>query len=189
MDVEKGRLLNFTHPLKRQDFSDRLDLIKVSLEDIIIQDFSVNGTVKVGNITHDKEVTVRYTFDGWSSYKDVIAQYIEESHTASSDTYGFEIALPSTCSEDCELEFAIRYSAPGVEIWDNNDGDNYRVMCCSSFPTSPTTVVQDSPSDVWKYILHYIFYILEKIRSVYLIINQWIDPSLRTDEADEQKPS
>ncbi|XP_068742439.1 protein phosphatase 1 regulatory subunit 3B-like [Montipora capricornis] len=164
MDVGKGRFSNFTQPVKRQDFSDRLDQLKVSLEDIIIKDFSVNGTVKVRNVADHKEVTVRYTFDGWSSSKDVVAQFVDESHTGSTDTFAFEIAMPSTLSEDCELEFAVCYSASGVEFWDNNDGDNYRVMCCSSCPGP--TVAQDSPSKVWKHILNYIFYILEKIRVV-----------------------
>ncbi|XP_068742440.1 protein phosphatase 1 regulatory subunit 3B-B-like [Montipora capricornis] len=185
MDVEKGRFLNFTHPLKRQDFSGRLDQLKVSLEDIIIQDFSVNGTVRVRNVAHHKEVTVRYTFDGWSSYKEVVGQYIEKSHTASTDNFAFEIAMPTTLLEDCKLEFAICYSVPGVEFWDNNDGDNYRVMCYSSC----LTVAHNSPSKVWKYILHYIFYILEKIRSMGFTIDHWIDPSFWTGEVDEQKQS
>lgn len=135
---EKGGLLNFTPPLKRKDFNERLNQLNVSLEDIVIRDFQVNGTVKVRNLAYHKKITVRYTIDGWSSHRDVVGRYIEGSSTDFTDTFAFEIALPTTLIKDCKLEFAICYKVLGVEFWDNNSGDNYRVMCLS-------------PSNRWKY--------------------------------------
>jgi len=136
-EEEKGRLLNFTQPLKRQDFNERLNSMNVALEAVVLRDFGMYGTVKVRNLTYHKKVTVRYTIDGWSTYRDVVGQYIERLHTEFTDTFSFEIALPTTLIKDCKLEFAICYKVLGVEFWDNNSGDNYRVMCYS-------------PSNRWK---------------------------------------
>lgn len=136
-EEEKGRLLNFTQPLKRQDFNERLNSMNVALEAVVLRDFGMCGTVKVRNLTYHKKVTVRYTIDGWSTYRDVVGQYIERLHTEFTDTFSFEIALPTTLIKDCKLEFAICYKVLGVEFWDNNSGDNYRVMCYS-------------PSNRWK---------------------------------------
>lgn len=140
-DGDKGRLLNFTQPQKREDFNERLNGLNVSLEAIVLRDFGVYGTVKVKNLAYGKKVTIRYTVDGWSTYRDVVAQYHEASHTSSTDTFDFEVALPTTLIKDCKLEFAISYKVLGVEFWDNNNGDNYRVMCYS-------------PSNRWKYKLN-----------------------------------
>lgn len=138
---EEGRLLNFTQPMKRQDFNERLNELNVSLETIVLRDFGVYGTVKVRNLAFQKKVTVRFTIDGWSSYRDVVGHYIEGSHAGFMDTFSFEIALPTTLIKDCKLEFAICYKVLGVEFWDNNSGDNYRVLCYS-------------PSNRWKYKLN-----------------------------------
>ena len=129
---ERARLLNFTQPVERRDFNERLNSLNVSLENVFIRDFGVLGTVKVRNLAYEKRITVRYTTDGWSTFRDVIGQYVNGSHTGFTDTFCFEIALPTTLIKDCKLEFAVCYKVLGVEFWDNNSGDNYRVMCYSS---------------------------------------------------------
>lgn len=129
---EKARLLNFTQPVERRDFNERLNNLNVSLENIVLRDFGVFATVKVRNLAYQKRITVRYTIDGWSSYRDVVGHYVNGSHTGFTDTFSFEIALPVTLIKDCKLEFAVCYKVLGVEFWDNNNGDNYRVMCYSS---------------------------------------------------------
>lgn len=134
---EKSRLLNFIQPLKRHDFNESLNSLNVSLETIVLRGFGVFGTVKVRNLAYHKKITVRYTIDDWQSYRDIVGQYVEGSNTRFTDTFSFEIALPTTLIKDCKLEFAICYKVLGVEFWDNNSGDNYRVMCYS-------------PSNRWK---------------------------------------
>jgi len=129
---ERARLLNFTPPVERRDFHERLNGLNVSLENIILRDFGMFGTVKVRNLAFEKRITIRYTTDGWSTYRDVVGQYVNGSHAGFTDTFSFEIALPSTLIKDCKLEFAVCYKVHGIEFWDNNSGDNYRVMCYSS---------------------------------------------------------
>lgn len=128
---ERARFLNFTKPVERRDFNERLNGLNVSLENIVLRDFGLFGTVKVRNLAYEKRITVRYTTDGWSTYRDVVCQYVG-SHTRFTDTFSFEIALPTTLIKDCKLEFAVCYKVHGIEFWDNNSGDNYRVMCYSS---------------------------------------------------------
>ena len=137
LQEEKARLLNFIQPEERHDFNDSLNRLHVSLETIAMRDFGVYGTVKVRNLAYHKRVIVRYTIDGWSSYRDIIGHYIDRLHTEFTDSFSFEIAMPTTLLKDCKLEFAICYKVLGVEFWDNNNGDNYRVMCYS-------------PSNRWK---------------------------------------
>lgn len=127
----KVRPLNFIPPGERRDFHERLNSLNVSLEKIVLRNSGVFGTVKVLNLAYEKRITVRYTIDGWSSYRDVVGNYAPDSHTGFTDTFSFEIALPTTLTKDCKLEFAVCYKVLGVEFWDNNSGDNYRVMCHS----------------------------------------------------------
>lgn len=128
-DLKNAKLLNFIQPLKRHDFNENLNRLNVSLETIVVRDFGVLGTVKVRNLAYHKKVTVRYTVDGWSSCRDVVGQYVEESHAGFTDTFSFEMPIPTTLLKDCKLEFAICYKVLGVEFWDNNSGDNYRLLC------------------------------------------------------------
>ena len=128
---KKGRLLNFTQPIARRDFNENLNSQYVSLENIVLRDFSVFGTVKVRNLAYEKAITVRYTIDGWTSFSDVSAQYVPGSNTGFTDAFSFEIGLPTTLIQDCKLEFAICYKVLGLEFWDSNNGDNFRVICYS----------------------------------------------------------
>jgi Carbohydrate/starch-binding module (family 21) len=112
----------------------------------------LRGTILVRNIAFEKNVSVRFTLDGWTTVSEVLATYagpvapsetlagtnhgqtvgdLVGSLTASGwDRFNFAIKL-----EDYEiylwqrtLYLVIRYSAPAVgEWWDNNSGDNYRI--------------------------------------------------------------
>lgn len=126
---EKVRLLNFTRPVSRLDFSERIDIQNVCLEDIVFRDYSVMGTIKVRNLAYEKRVLVRFTANGWVSFQDVEARYVDDSTTDLTDRFSFEIAIPGTLQRDFKVEFAICYEVLGMTFWDNNNGDNYRVIC------------------------------------------------------------
>ena len=145
---EKAKLLNFTQPLERRDFIERLNGLNVSLENIVLRDFGLFGTVKVRNLAFQKRLTVRYTIDGWTTYRDVVGQYVVGSQAGFTDTFSFEIGLPTTLIRDCKLEFAVCYKVLGVEFWDNNSGDNYRVMCYSSNQWKSRELVYNNKNSV-----------------------------------------
>ncbi|KZV75137.1 carbohydrate-binding module family 21 protein [Peniophora sp. CONT] len=95
----------------------------------------LRGMVLVRNVSFEKEVTVRFTLDGWETISEVRATYAghaapEEFHQdvvgESWDRFRFSISLPD--SPDRTLQLAVRYIAPGKgEWWDSNGGANYTV--------------------------------------------------------------
>lgn len=59
------------------DFRRRLDKENVSLENVIVRenDNVVVGTVKVRNLSFNKEVIVRATWDNWKSQEDIFCTF------------------------------------------------------------------------------------------------------------------
>ncbi|KIP09296.1 carbohydrate-binding module family 21 protein [Phlebiopsis gigantea 11061_1 CR5-6] len=90
---------------------------------------SVVGRVRVRNIAFEKWVAVRFTFDLWQTTSEVTARYLDSLPGGADDRFQFTIRLTDmmTRIEEKKMFLAIRYSAAGREIWDNNHGQNYRV--------------------------------------------------------------
>lgn len=96
---------------------------------------ALRGMVLVRNISFEKELTIRFTLDGWETISEVRGTYA--GHAApeefqqdvggeSWDRFRFSISLPD--SPDRTLQLAVRFTAPGKgEWWDSNGGTNYTV--------------------------------------------------------------
>jgi Carbohydrate/starch-binding module (family 21) len=109
----------------------------------------LRGIIRVRNIAYDKCVAARYTYDNWTTTIEVLARYMDPSHPALApepaitsgdgngawDWFTFTIslglrglrarcaALPRT------LLLAVRFSVDGAgEWWDNNGGENFRIV-------------------------------------------------------------
>lgn len=109
----------------------------VSLENVIVKDEEsiVVGTVKVKNISFEKEVIVRVTWDEWKNQQDIFCTYNKAYGPATCahvifDTFSFKITLPPSSKR---LEFCICYRADNQEYWDNNKGKNYTITKRSPF--------------------------------------------------------
>ncbi|XP_065360678.1 protein phosphatase 1 regulatory subunit 3B-B isoform X2 [Calliphora vicina] len=109
----------------------------VSLENVIVKDEEsiVVGTVKVKNISFQKEVIVRVTWDDWKSQQDIFCTYNKAYGPATCahvifDTFSFKITLPPSSKR---LEFCICFRADTQEFWDNNKGLNYTISKRSPF--------------------------------------------------------
>ena len=119
---------------------------------------SVQGIVRVRNIAFEKTVAIRFTFDGWQTTSEVLARwsesYIPRNTVSSSiprnravstpvsglktdeppaptfDRFTFSIRLSDLLLriDEKTLVLAIRYCSAGREMWDNNDGQNYRAV-------------------------------------------------------------
>lgn len=119
----------FTQPASDDKFIDRVMERNVCLENVVFCGFAMVGTVKVKNIAFAKEVTARYTVDGWKSYRDVWADYVPKSSDGQTDRFQFRISIPQDLDVGGKLEFAVRYCTTGKEYWDNNFDRNYCAEC------------------------------------------------------------
>lgn len=113
------------------EFRRRLDSGKVSLENVIIKEAeeSVIGTVKVSNISFEKEVFVRCSSDTWKTREDIFCKYVSNSSSNTMnaayvlyDTFSFKLALPLKARR---IEFCVCYRSGGEEFWDNNSNHNF----------------------------------------------------------------
>uniref|UniRef100_A0A8R1DHQ9 Protein phosphatase 1 regulatory subunit n=1 Tax=Caenorhabditis japonica TaxID=281687 RepID=A0A8R1DHQ9_CAEJA len=111
-------------------FRENLETKKLSLENVILNNegYKVMGTIKVGNISFEKSVFIRYTMNGWLSYMDKAACY-QPSTSKVYDTFKFEMDLPSSVEKIYQIEFCICFKANGSEYWDSNSGTNYVLHC------------------------------------------------------------
>uniref|UniRef100_A0A8B9DJP9 Protein phosphatase 1 regulatory subunit n=1 Tax=Anser cygnoides TaxID=8845 RepID=A0A8B9DJP9_ANSCY len=109
-------------------FRSRLHSNLVCLESCLVQDHALSGTVKVRNIEYEKKVTVRITFDGWKSFRDISCQYMHSTYgSADTDTFSFELSLPKPSSSRRATEFCISFQCGQKTHWDNNHGRNYKI--------------------------------------------------------------
>jgi hypothetical protein len=121
--------LNFQQPAGDYlKFRQRIEHKNVSLENVLLNGFQVNGTIKVKNINFHKNVFVRFSFNNWQTFEDFQAIYVHNDYFSSNsptslssssisasfcgantssyypvhkenDTFRFEIQLPRTVDE------------------------------------------------------------------------------------------
>lgn len=104
----------------------------VCLEHCVLKEKVLAGTVKVKNVSFEKFVKVRVSFDSWKSHTDVGCIYIKDTYPSSySDTFSFEVSFPKTLGPHEHIEFAIGYEVAGREYWDSNEGKNYCIQWSS----------------------------------------------------------
>lgn len=104
----------------------------VCLEHCVLKEKVLAGTIKVKNVSFEKSVKVRVTFDSWKGHTDTGCKYIKDTYPSSySDTFSFEVSIPDNLRLHEHIEFAICYEVAGCEYWDSNEGKNYRIQWSS----------------------------------------------------------
>uniref|UniRef100_H2Z2N9 CBM21 domain-containing protein n=1 Tax=Ciona savignyi TaxID=51511 RepID=H2Z2N9_CIOSA len=89
---EKKFTFKFAQPVANYvQFKRRIELHNVSLENIMVKSNSnLCGTVKVKNLSFNKTVMVRVTFNNWESYLDHPSQYVRNAYeNGALDTFHF----------------------------------------------------------------------------------------------------
>eukprot|EP00794_Sanderia_malayensis_P005648 gene5648-6344_t len=129
---QRSRLLNFVQPVTLPNFYEKWSTNSVCLENVVFREFSIYGTIVVMNLDFEKQVVLRYTTDGWKTNLDAKGVHVPGSSTGKSDTFSFEVTVPPGSSEEWTIEFCIKYETSSGCYWDNNNGDNYRVLFCRS---------------------------------------------------------
>ncbi|KAM4634378.1 protein phosphatase 1 regulatory subunit 3B [Polymixia lowei] len=131
LDLEEDKLvLDFTQPSADYlMFRQRLEIDLVCLEHCMLKERGLAGTVKVKNISFEKSVKVRVTFDTWKSYMDVECMYVRDTYPGTDyDTFCFEVLLPNQVRLHEHIAFAVCYEVSGCMYWDSNQGKNYRII-------------------------------------------------------------
>lgn len=104
----------------------------VCLEHCMLKEKALAGTIKVKNVSFEKCVKVRVTFDAWRSHTDIECTYMKDTYPSTySDTFSFEVSIPEDLKLHERIEFAICYEVAGSEYWDSNEGKNYRILWSS----------------------------------------------------------
>ncbi|XP_060792860.1 protein phosphatase 1, regulatory subunit 3Da [Neoarius graeffei] len=120
------------------NFLDRLYNQQVCLERVLCYEPGIIGIVQVVNLAFEKEVTIRYSFTNWKSCAESKAYWVAnkylEGHSSGCNCDGFRFHLPVPpfiLHPGAVLEFAICYKVQGNQFWDNNEGQNYKLVCQS----------------------------------------------------------
>lgn len=99
------------------------------METCFVQERLVSGTVQVRNLCFEKSVSVRVTFDSWTSFEDVECQYLNNVYGCPDlDTFSFSLSVPEILEPSNRVEFCIQYQTLDQTFWDNNQGNNYRLL-------------------------------------------------------------
>ena len=123
--------LNFSQPASNYlPFREKIEHNLVSLENVILKDYSMMGTVKVKNISFEKSVFLKITFDSWETSSEVHTNYVSCGRDGSNmyDTFSFESEIPTNTDISKKIQFCVCYRANGGEYWDNNNGKNYEIL-------------------------------------------------------------
>uniref|UniRef100_A0A4W5MFD0 Si:dkey-242g16.2 n=1 Tax=Hucho hucho TaxID=62062 RepID=A0A4W5MFD0_9TELE len=126
--------LAFPQPMADfKTFQARLQEVLVQLESCSVTERSLSGTVRVCNVSFEKAVYVRVTFDSWRSYQDIPCSYLQQRYGgAETDVFAFDVPLPQNLDPSERLEFCVLFRpGSGASLrWDNNGGQNYSVSTC-----------------------------------------------------------
>lgn len=127
----------FSQPGDQPGFLHRLYEQKVCLEKVMCSELGVTGITQVLNLNFEKDVTARYSFTEWKSCAETKASWVSSfTNTCEGggsrlccDTFHFHLPVPPFLQPGAVLQFAIKYTVCGVEYWDNNHGENYKLVC------------------------------------------------------------
>ncbi|XP_028391486.1 protein phosphatase 1 regulatory subunit 3B-like [Dendronephthya gigantea] len=128
---EISTLLNYKSPIPAREFEENIQKNNICLEKTYCNENGVYGRLQVKNIAFEKDVSVRYTFDSWKTFEESKASFIPGASIEDTDTFFFHIPRPvpnleNSCGQ--KLEFAFCYKVNWGIYWDNNFGDNYRLI-------------------------------------------------------------
>jgi hypothetical protein len=79
----------------------------------------LDGRIRVFDLAFDKEVFVRWSLDGWETWAETPAAWVED------DDWEFHVEGLGVESLPEAVAFAVRYHVDGADHWDNNDGQDY----------------------------------------------------------------
>lgn len=133
-------------------FRDRINQNCVSLENVLLNDYTVQGTIKVKNVGFEKRVFVRWTNDLWETSTDVPASYVPgpgdvPGRPSIFDTFQFQFEVPPSSDTSKSVQFAVCFRSNGDEYWDNNFGKNYVIVWETYSEPSTSNLLQGNSNN------------------------------------------
>ncbi|KAF4084507.1 hypothetical protein AMELA_G00129450 [Ameiurus melas] len=126
----QSRILEFRQPAADYlVFRNRLMKNSVCLESCTLQGRTLTGTIKVRNLSFEKSVHVRITFDSWKNHRDVACTFMNDVCACrDTDTFSFSVEIPARVPPRDSMEFCVSYTSGEETHWDNNNGKNYALV-------------------------------------------------------------
>ncbi len=122
----------FTVPSTPEDLDQRLQEQMVELESIALLPgtTTLRGIIRVVNLCYSKSVYARITLDRWTSFFDLLAEYVPGSSDRKTDRFAFKYTLVPPFERDgTRVEICLRYETSVGTFWANNKGMNYVLFC------------------------------------------------------------
>lgn len=136
--------------------SNSLNFLRLNTHnEVILESLKLNsnknaliGFVFVQNISFQKQIIVKLTYDNWKSFIEIDnSNYISSNHlfnyssknSITYDKFSFIIKLDllSTYSKNLDIKFCIEYITNGTSYWDNNNTRDYSVKLIKQRPQQP----------------------------------------------------
>lgn len=111
-------------------FMSRQKEVGLQLESCSVTEYCLRGRVRVSQVGFDQTVLVRMSFDSWRSHHDIPCTFLHKQRLGAMDTdvYAFELSLPMNLDPIHGIEFGVSSRTDEGALWDDNRGQNYRVM-------------------------------------------------------------
>ncbi|XP_037616095.1 uncharacterized protein ppp1r3aa [Sebastes umbrosus] len=122
----------FAVPSSPEELDQSLQAQMVELEsiDLLPGTTTLRGIIRVVNLCYGKSVYARVSLDRWTSYFDVLAEYVPGSSDRKTDRFTFKYTLvPPFEREGTRVEVCLRYETSVGTFWANNKGMNYVLFC------------------------------------------------------------
>ncbi|KAI8890629.1 carbohydrate-binding module family 21 protein [Backusella circina FSU 941] len=125
---------------------ENITLTEADTKDRLQNKIMIEGRCKALNISFHKLISVRYTFDLWSTYNETPAVYRDSLATTGNTWDRFSFYIPIEAKKTT-LYIALRYSVNNEEYWDNNNGMNYEVCITPEEPEEETEELSEQARD------------------------------------------
>lgn len=122
----------FTLPSSPEELDQRVDSQMIELEslELLPGTTTIRGIIRVANLCYTKSVYVRMSLDRWTSYFDLLAEYVPGSSDRKTDRFTFSYTLvPPIDRDGARVEMCLRYETPVGTFWANNSEMNYVLVC------------------------------------------------------------
>ena len=129
----------YFQPVTRPNFLNLIRQNHIGIENVVVNHFTLTGTILVHNLCFSKAVCIRSSRNYWLTHTDTSAEFLS-SVAPDIDKFKFTLALPATLPPGARVEMCARLMAGGETFWDNNFSQNYQIKSVALPPSASSTL-------------------------------------------------